>query len=290
MKKQVSLYFLFFIFLIYLSKNSYFAPCSNPILYKIGTIDEKFKTNKEKLISDTKLAEKVWEDKVNKNIFDYDENGLLTINFIYDERQSLKSQIDKLDVGLKKDESSLESQIKSYENLVGEFNKKNLELENDINYWNSLGGAPKEEYDKLIVRQEEIKKDAESLNKIADNLNLQNKSYNSGVLKLNKTISDLNRELFIKPEEGIYISATNTINIYFITDRNELVHTLAHELGHARSLSHIDDPMAIMYPKTSEIVIASKDDINAMESICKSKSYFDLGKEFILNLKNIYVF
>ncbi len=283
--KKISLLIILLVSGVIASSYIYFYPCARPILYKIGSVDPKFGVKEERLKQNLKQAEEIWEKPTGKNLFEYDPQGPLTVNFVYDTRQALKTEIDKQEKSLTSQSGSLDAQISSYEKQVADFNRRNSELNNDINSWNSQGGAPPEEYDKLIARQRQLQQEAERLNQLAKSLNQKSKNYNSGVLKINNTIGTFNQELAIKPEEGLYTSGTNTIDIFFITDKNELIHTLAHEFGHARDLGHLDDPKAIMYPQTSTTLTATSGDINSLENICARRSYWD---QFAKYLQLIY--
>jgi len=256
------------------SRYVYFYPCARPILYKVGNIDPKFGVKQEQLLKDLRSAEAVWEKPTGKNIFDYDPGGPLTVNFVYDTRQALKTQIDQQEKSLTSQSGSLDSQIASYEKQVADFNVRSAQLNKDINYWNSQGGAPPDEYAKLLARQKDLQQEADRLNQLARSLNQKADNYNSGVVKINSTIGTFNQALAVKPEEGLYTGSTNTIDIFFITNRNELIHTLAHEFGHARGLDHLDDTKAIMYPQTSLTVSAASGDVQALETICAKRSYW----------------
>ena len=263
------------------SRYVYIYPCARPILYKIGNIDPKFGVKQEQLLKDLRSAEVVWEKPTGKNIFDYDPGGPLTVNFVYDTRQALKTQIDQQEKSLTSQSGSLDSQIASYEKQVADFNSRSQQLNADINYWNSQGGAPPDEYAKLLARQKDLQQEANRLNQLARSLNQKADNYNSGVVKINSTISTFNQELSVKPEEGLYTGSTNTIDIFFITNRNELIHTLAHEFGHARGLDHLDDPKAIMFPQTSLTVSATSGDVQALESACTKYSYWQAVANYL---------
>ena len=286
MKRSTLILVLLLVSGLVASQYVYIYPCARPILYKIGSIDPKFGVKQEQLLKDLRSAEAVWEKPTGKNIFDYDPGGPLTVNFVYDTRQALKSQIDQQEKSLTSQSGNLDSQIASYEKQVADFNARSAQLNKDINYWNSQGGAPPEEYDKLVARQKDLQQEAGRLNQLAKSLNQKAQNYNSGVVKINSTISTFNQELSVKPEEGLYTGSTKTIDIFFITNRNELIHTLAHEFGHARGLDHLDDAKAIMYPQTSLTVSATSGDVQALEIVCAKRSYWDVVANYLGLLYN----
>lgn len=286
MGKQISVFILLLASALVASRYVYIYPCARPILYKIGSIDPKFGVKEDQLLKDLKSAEAIWEKPTAKNIFDYDPQGALTVNFVYDTRQALKTEIDQQEKNLNSQNSSLESQIGNYKKQVADFNRLNSDLNKDINYWNSQGGAPPEEYDKLVARQKQVRQEADRLNQLAKSLDQKAENYNSGVLKINSTIGTFNQALAVKPEEGLYTGSTNTIDIFFITDKNELIHTLAHELGHARGIDHLDDSKAIMYPQSSTVISAGSGDIQAVKSICSRRSYWDQIAKYLQPVYN----
>jgi len=268
------------------SRYVYIYPCARPILYKVGSIDSKFGVQEDKLLKNLKSAEDVWEQPSNRNLFDFSSDAQLTVNFVYDSRQALKTNITKQEQSLTSQNRSLDAQINDYEKQVADFKNRSAQLNTEINDWNSKGGAPPEVYDQLISRQKALQQEADRLNQLAKSLNQKAQNYNSGVLKINNTISTFNQELSAKPEEGIYNSGTQTIDIFFITDKNELVHTLAHEFGHARDLDHLDDSRAIMYPMTSMIITATPGDLSSLEQVCARRSYWDVVANYLELLYN----
>ena len=62
----------------------------------------------------------------------------------------------------------------------------------------------------------------------------------------------LNHKELPKPEEGIYDPANQRIEVYFNINRSEMVHTIAHEFGHALDLPHNDNRLSIMFPYSTQ--------------------------------------
>jgi hypothetical protein len=252
----------------------YYSTCESPKTYRIGTIDERYNMTEEEFLSHLKRSEKIWEEEWEGELFAYDPEGKIEVNLVYDGRSFLSSQINELDSQVRAKQSELNPQIEEYKRKAEEFRSKINQLNSDINRWNSQGGAPPEEYDKLTARQRALQQEGEILKAEADSLNQSTSLYNRQVTELQQTVNSFNRELSFKPEEGeyIYYNGEEIINIYFENSEDELVHTLAHELGHALTIEHNDNPASIMYPQSTETVLLSPDDLEGLEMACAERS------------------
>lgn len=244
-------------------------PCSKPITYKIGNIDPRFNLKEADFLKNIDTAVQIWEQPLAKNLFTYDPSGSLSISMVYDERQSFSNQINSLQGELKNQKESINPQISDFKAQSIAFNEKVNSLNNEIEYWNSRGGAPAEVYEKIKNKEAELKAEAQRLNQMASSLNQLTRDYNVNVNDLNQTIGSFNAQLNERPEEGIYKSENNTIEIFFNNSENELVHTLTHELGHSLGLDHLQNPKAIMYSKSTQTTNASQDDINSLKTVCR---------------------
>lgn len=249
----------------------YFSPCDTPLTYTVDVIDNRFGISKEDFVKDLAEAETIWEQVDGKNLFSYDPKGVLSISMIYDQRQYLNSQISQLEGSLDTSKGSIQKRVQEYEERVNAFKQKLVNLNAEISDWNKKGGAPKDVYDRLIQDQENLKQEAEALNALAKTVNRSADSYNAQVGDLNQTIQTFNNELNLKPEEGLYIGRDKRIEIYFNNNHDELVHTLAHELGHALDMNHNENRLSIMYPYTTQKIAASSDDRAALAEVCRER-------------------
>lgn len=257
------------------------SACDATITYRIGTIDPRFNTTTEALLTDTKKAATIWNTAAGKKLFAYDPKSSFTINLIYDERQSLNTQINKLDKEIQTTDQTLKPEIAAYEAKVADFNNRVANLNKQVEQWNQQGGAPSAEYEKLRQEQASLEKEAQALETMAQSLGQSADQYNNQVQQLGQTVETFNQTLNEKPEEGLYIenNKERKIIVYFNTSQQELIHTLAHEFGHALHIEHVTNPKSIMYKQTNNSITLSQEDLAALTEICKTRSIFDKLRE-----------
>lgn len=278
-------------------------PCINPIQYNLGNFDTKFGISKEYFLSALSDAEAVWEkaqgDYTGKNMFDYNADAtgsdVLKVNLVYDYRQQATSKLDSLGIVVKDTNASYESLKNKLENLkvdyendknsfnarVASFNQKQKQYEDDVSYWNSRGGAPQGEYDKLQSRKIALENESSNIENLKNSLNAKVDEINALVVAVNRLIGTLNLQVDKYNttnesrgesfEEGVYITDGNKseIDIYEFSNREKLVRVLAHELGHALGLDHVEDKNAIMYRlNQGDNLNLTKTDIEAIKTKC----------------------
>ncbi|MFH0852274.1 MAG: matrixin family metalloprotease [bacterium] len=250
-----------------------YLPCERPITYKIESFDTRFGISKDYFLNALRDAEAIWEKPIGRELFAYEPEGNLKINLIYDYRQEAAAKLQKLGltVGDDKisynilkakydafkavyalDKAALEAKVLDYETRQSAYEK-------ELAYWNARHGAPKDEYDRLNAERVALNAEVAELNQLQAHLNEEIDNINALVVVLNRLAVSLNldvskfntigKTLGSEFEEGNYQSGPDgqQINIYEFDNRDKLIRILAHELGHALDLGHVDDPNAIMY-------------------------------------------
>lgn len=105
----------------------------------------------------------------------------------------------------------------------------------------------------------------ESVNALATKNNELIEIYNANVDAQNNIFGD------VEYDKGVYQS--KTINIYQYEDRDDLRNLLAHEMGHALGIDHVEGEQSIMYYLTTDENMhmrkLGENDISALEDLCE---------------------
>lgn len=219
-----------------------YFPCQRPIEYEIGNFDKKFGITEKDFLSAIAKAEAVWEKPFGINFFEVGTEVLdtnnLKINLIFDYRQEATVEIKALQAKVNAERA--------------EYN------------------ALRAQYEAMRKNPLRTRKEVDEINAVIDTLNAVAKKLNAHVAELNK-IGKARGEEFTEGEYRRDVTGTR-IDIYEYSTKDKLVRVLAHELGHALGLDHVEDPKAIMYYlNESKNGALTKDDIAILKDRCGIK-------------------
>jgi hypothetical protein len=244
------------------------SKCQVPFHYAIGTVDPRFGISKDALKEDLLKAESIWESASKENVLQYDDQSDFRINLVFDERQQqtieskkLQQKLDDvqtLQKGISKEYDTLslqyDKQKSNYENDVKKYRQLADDYDTQVQYWNNRGGAPADTYQQLRQQKKEVTAAADNVEGERRNLNALVAQVNALVAKEKKVVASYNQNVTTYEsafggekefDQGVYTG--KEINIYQFSETNDLVLVLAHELGHALGMNHVENPQSIMY-------------------------------------------
>ena len=272
-------------------ENKIHPPCTTPIAYTIGPIDPRFGLTPVQVLEKTKAAETLWEQAYGQELFVYapENTHALPINFIYDKRQQtlvLGNAIDSTEASqqtaradIERAQTAYKTNSTIYANAVKKINADSEAYANEVARTNAKGGATPDEYTRLQAekvvlnrRQAALQVEADALRTQGELLSRMIADFNAKVNDINQIVQDYNEQAGTDFEEGQYVqdATGKRIDIYAYKSRNELLHTIAHELGHALGINHNTNPASMMYPYNKSGVTLSTDDIAALKAVCTS--------------------
>ena len=280
------------------------AECRVPLSYRIGSIDDRFGLSAEEARLALMEAEAIWENATGKNLFKYEEDAKFTVNFVFDDRQALADAERNLRDRLNETENESEAIDQTYAELVAEYNELTIQYQDqvaayeralnaynaEVESYNDQGGAPEAEYERLANEKNRLDLEQQSINERATQLNALVEEVNRIGEAGNRLVDIHNREVdrynetFAESREftqGDFYRTT--INIYTWSDRTELALVLAHELGHALSLDHVENEESVMYylmgGQTGDLELTAED-LAAFDRVCGE------GRGFMEELKD----
>jgi hypothetical protein len=272
-----------------------YSKCRVPVRYDIGSIDPHFAISTDEIKRALSDAESLWEDATGKNLFTFTEGAALKVNFIYDERQRETETQHKLTEVLDKKASMSESIKNSYEKLIASYEELKTQYEakvaayekrlaahnKTVEEWNRKGGAPEAVHATLQKTGSSLNTESVSLNALAKNLNALAEQINAVGTKGNAAVEDYNESVASFNErydddreftQGDYTG--DAIHVYQYDDATELRRVLAHEFGHALSLEHVADDVAIMHSVMegeSKALTLRFDDLAEYQRVCGTR-------------------
>lgn len=267
-------------------------PCEMPLPYRIGAFDERFGLSTTSALAEIDAAVRIWEEATGHDLFVYDESADFTINFIFDERQAEADAQAQAEARLLAAEgtsdaikAAYDAKVASYENLQSLYEQKSASYEQalavynqTVEQYNNEGGAPPEVFErleedrkKLDVQADQLNAEAAQLNALVQQINVLSETGNEIIGTLNESVDSFNDRFADEREftQGDYRGTH--INIYTFIDTTELRAVLAHELGHALYIDHVENDSAVMYYLMDDLqrdLTLTDEDLLAYNTLC----------------------
>lgn len=234
----------------------------------MGHFDHQFGIRQTAFLSIVEQAENIWEASAHKSLFAYDPAADFTLNLVFDGRQqatvarrnlvhklqTIKSSHTNISTSFEQWHDIFKEKKAAYQLALANYQARLNTYNDNVRYWNDRGGAPAETFRKLERARQQLRLDKDRLD--AEHVYLTDlmerlqamQAQGETIANAYQTQRQTYQARFAEPSrfnQGEYDG--KSITIYQFNDRTDLTILLAHELGHALGLGHVDDPKAVMY-------------------------------------------
>lgn len=273
------------------------VPCSDPLELRVGSLDDRFQIDRGTLEGALREVADLWSSALGRPVVVYSEEAELVVDLVYAEEQQLtdserqfRDRLQSESISIEVMERRFNERENDYERKARRYEEEMKELQTSIdrlNQWvnihNRNGGFNEDELRQYEYRKASVDKKSEELEKLQLELMRDAET-------LNRMISDLNRRIEDKNElvdeynrtftgerkftQGAYEwnHSGESIQVFQFSSLDELKLVLAHEVGHALGLPHVENPSSVMYylmgnQKVNGLALTSED-ILALKAVC----------------------
>ena len=271
-------------------------PCEEPLTYKLGNIDSRYDINRNQLAEVMGKVEKLWSHALDKQILRYDPDGKVTIQLVYSEEQKRTENEWALSKRIREKNSETAKAQQKYNQLSSKFKSQRNKFKQLVSDYNNLietynnlrkkwrdEDIPHDIKQKLQTLKQQISQKETKVNRFQNNLEALRKKTNQQSRQLNQLIDKQNElikqynQTFSDPrkfDQGRYFKkgSQEIVRIFQFSNLSELKTVLAHEMGHALGLKHVENPESVMnYMMGKQNIFnlsLTKQDIAALKERC----------------------
>lgn len=246
-------------------------PCEEPLTYRFGDIDSRFNITEKELADIMQEVEALWSRALNQDLIDYHKEGKVVIQLIYSEEQQRTQDERSFSRRIEAKGEEIKVKKREYQRFSDQYKEKKKDFKNIVSQYDQLIDSYNEraqkwngqdlsesQMTKLKEMEQEIKNLKSKVDRMRDNLESLRKQTNAKSKQLNKLARQQNEMIATynkrfgnstKFDQGQYVKKgeSESIKIFQFGNQSQLKTVLAHEVGHALGLSHVNNPESVMY-------------------------------------------
>lgn len=257
------------------------SACALPVGWYVADVDPRFGAPRDSVSTAVLKATEMWEEGAGRELFAERRDGEgIPVRLIYDHRQARTDERVREEGLVRRQDESLALETAdlaraweeqhdaraSYLAEHAELAEAVIEHNVAVRGWNERGGAPERVAVELTGEGERLRRVEERLAVAARRLQREEDALRDAELELTERITARNAEAGrlartygrVAVESGAYLGsagggppgregAYREIRVFRFQGGDELVGVLAHELGHAMGLGHVDEEGALMH-------------------------------------------
>ncbi|HRP86492.1 MAG TPA: matrixin family metalloprotease [Gammaproteobacteria bacterium] len=275
------------------------VPCGIPVHYALAAVDPGFGLDRDTVMAALVEAVSLWQPPSGPLLFLESDHALaIQVSLRYDERQQAANTRSSLRHGLERDRGAFEDDEAmllqwgeridaaraSHERAAAALAARARAYEQDVTAWNAGRGERTETRRQALETESALLRDAlADLERAGLALNADVEAYNRRAADLRQRADDFqarvaryNAASSASPvESGRYSYAPGEgrrIEVYRAESFDELVLVLAHELGHALGIGHVDEPGAVMHAMLHDGGLLQSDPTRPLELSAADKA------------------
>lgn len=249
------------------------SECRVPQTLHLEAVDPRFRLERDAVESALDEAVTMWDSQTDAELFRQRDGEGMPVRLIYDQRQATaetrdrtRQELDRLqghiaarEERLDQRRAALASDSEGYQRQLDDYRARQQEYERAVAAWNTgrmeRSAANRDRLERqraaldadragLEQRREALERRRGELNREIRELEREIEGFNEQVAMLNREVSATGRfDMAVFEQQG----SRRSITVFKASDADELRLTLAHELGHALGIGHVDDPAAVMH-------------------------------------------
>jgi hypothetical protein len=250
------------------------SACGIPVHFVLGDVDPEFGFDRPTVMAALAEAADLWQSHATATLFvESDHARAMTVSLRFDHRQQAAHERHSMRGGLERDRQRFEAEettltewgerIEAARRAHGvaeqQLARRVQAHEAEITAWNAGGAARTESRRRALEAEGEalrgaiadlerqgrsLNADIDAYNRRATDMRERMEEYRARVARYNQASSDA------PVESGRYSYVRGegrSIEVYRAVSYDELVWVLAHELGHALGIDHVEDTDAVMH-------------------------------------------